>query len=316
MHHKLDMGIKQCRKEVDMKLFIYNLEYFTKEVKKIIGLNLLSNIISLISTGLILFVLSIVLVGLAISNGLVEKLKEEAEISAYFNENVNGNMIDAIISEIGHIEGVSNVNYVTKEESYDRMKEVLGEEAMVLMLFNENPFEAYLEVIIHLEDHNLVLEDVKNVSGISYVRDNQEMLDKIQGITNGISIISALVLVAVGATTLVILSHIIRQGIYNNKDQIDTLCLLGAPNSFIGFPFVIVGILLTLGGGILATILINVLLNSGYNQIGNAISFIPLPSKNILATNISYFILGISVLLGLVGSLFGLSSISSGEHNT
>lgn len=287
-----------------------------KEVKKIIGLNLLSNIISLISTGLILFVLSIVLVGLGISNGLVEKLKEEAEISAYFNENVNGNMIDAIISEIGHIEGVSNVNYVTKEESYDRMKEVLGEEAMVLMLFNENPFEAYLEVIIHLEDYNLVLEDVKNVSGISYVRDNKEMLDKIQGITNGISIISALVLVAVGATTLVILSHIIRQGIYNNKDQINTLCLLGAPNSFIGFPFVIVGILLTLGGGILATILINVLLNSGYNQIGNAISFIPLPSKNILATNISYFILGISILLGLVGSLFGLSSISSGEHNT
>lgn len=297
-----------------MKLFIYNLGYFTKEVKKIIGLNLLSNIISLISTGLILFVLSIVLVGLGISNGLVEKLKEEAEISAYFNENVNGNMIDAIISEIGHIEGVSNVNYVTKEESYDRMNEVLGEEAMVLMLFNENPFEAYLEVIIHLEDHNLVLEDVKNVSGISYVRDNKEMLDKIQGITNGISVISALVLVAVGATTLVILSHIIRQGIYNNKDQINTLCLLGAPNSFIGFPFVIVGILLTLGGGILATILINVLLNSGYNQIGNAISFIPLPSKNILTSNISYFILGISVLLGLVGSLFGLSSISSGEY--
>lgn len=299
-----------------MKLFIYNLGYFTKEVKKIIGLNLLSNIISLISTGLILFVLSIVLVGLGISNGLVEKLKEEAEISAYFNENVNGNMIDAIISEIGHIEGVSNVNYVTKEESYDRMNEVLGEEAMVLMLFNENPFEAYLEVIIHLEDHNLVLKDVKNVSGISYVRDNKEMLDKIQGITNGISIISALVLVAVGATTLVILSHIIRQGIYNNKDQINTLCLLGAPNSFIGFPFVIVGILLTLGGGILATLFINVLLNSGYNQIGNAISFIPLPSKNILTSNISYFILGISVLLGLFGSLFGLSSISSGEHNT
>lgn len=299
-----------------MKLFIYNFGYFAKEVKKIISLNLLSNVISLISTGLILIVLSIVLVGLGISNGLVEKLKEEAEISAYFNENVSSNMVDEIINEIIHIEGVSNVNYVTKDESYDRMKEVLGEEAMVLMLFDENPFEAYLEVIIHLEDHNLVLEDVKNVSGINYVRDNKEMLDKIQGITNGISIISALVLVAVGATTLVILSHIIRQGIYNNKDQINTLCLLGAPNSFIGFPFVIVGIILTLGGGILATIFINVLLNSGYNQIGNSISFIPLPSKNVLAANITYFILGISVLLGLVGSLFGLSSISSGEHNT
>lgn len=297
-----------------MKIFIYNLGYFIREVKKIIGLNLLSNIISLISTGLILFVLSIVLVGLGISDGLVEKLKEEAEISAYFDEDVSNEMVEKIVSNIESIQGVSNVTYVTKEESYDRMKEVLGEEAMILMLFNENPFEAYLEVTIHLEEHTIVLEDVKNVGGISYVRNNSEMLDKIQGITNGISIISVLVLVAVGITTLVILSHIIRQGIYNNRDQINTLCLLGAPNSFIGFPFVIVGILLTLGGGILATILINVLLNNGYNEIGNAISFIPLPSKSILASNISYFILGISVLLGLVGSMFGLSSIRNGEQ--
>ena len=298
-----------------MKIFIYNIGYFAKEVRKIIGLNRLSNIISLISTGLILFVLSIVLVGLGISNGLVEKLKEEVEISVYLSEDVSNEKVEEIINSIKIIQGVSKVTYVTKDESYDRMKEVLGEEAMVLMLFSENPFEAYLEVGIHLDEQNLVLEKVKNISGISYVRDNKEMLEKIQNITKGISVISILVLVAVGITTLVILSHIVRQGIYNNKDQINTLCLLGAPNSFIGFPFVIVGILITLGGGILATILINVLISNGYNQLSNTISFIPLPHKNTLASSISYFILGISILLGLVGSLFGLSSIKEGEHN-
>lgn len=297
-----------------MKIFVYNIGYFVKEVTKIIRLNLLSNIISLISTGLILFVLSIVLVGLGISNGLVEKLKEESEISAYFDGDISNERVEEILNGIKSIEGVKNVVYVTKDESYGRMKEVLGEEAMVLMLLNENPFEAYLEINIQLEEQAMLLDKVKNVNGISYVRDNKEMLERIQSITKGISVISILVLVAVGITTLVILSHIIRQGIYNNKDQINTLCLLGAPNSFIGFPFVIVGILLTLGGGILAIILINVLLNSGYNQIGNAISFIPLPSKDTLASGISYFILGISVLLGFVGSLFGLSSINNGEQ--
>jgi cell division transport system permease protein len=43
-----------------MKTFFYNLGYFFAEVKKTVRLNLLSNLFSIIGTGLILFLLGMV----------------------------------------------------------------------------------------------------------------------------------------------------------------------------------------------------------------------------------------------------------------
>ncbi|HCR39607.1 MAG TPA: hypothetical protein DIW41_01770, partial [Lachnospiraceae bacterium] len=176
-------------------------------------------------------------------------------------------------------------------------------------MFDENPFEAFIEVRIDLELMNSVLKDVKEQKGIEYVRDNREVLEQIRDITEGIKLFGYLVILAVGITTVIIIAHMIRQGIYNNKDHINTLRLLGAPNSFIGFPYLLSGLFLTLLGGILAAVLVTLLLEGGYQQFGGSIPFIPLPTKEALLGNAVSFLIIISALLGLLGSLFGLSSI-------
>lgn len=298
-----------------MKNLLYNIGYFLKEAKKIIQLNLLSNIFSLFGTGLILFIFAMVVSGWSISNRLVEMLQNEAEISAYFDEYTDKQEALKLIEAIKDIEGVSDAALIDELEAYGRMEEVLGEEAHILDLFGENPFEAYIEIRIHLDEIDAVLEDVKNLEGIDYVRDNREVLDRIQSITQGLKFLGYLIFVAVGITTLVIISHMIRQGIYNNRDQINTLRLLGAPNTFIGFPFVLVGLLLTLGGGVLSAVLIVVLINAGYGQLSGTLPFIPLPPRNELISGLLILIMAISIALGLAGSLFGLSSIKNAENN-
>lgn len=298
-----------------MKSVLYNLGYFLKEAKKIIQLNLLSNIFSFLGTGLILFMLAMVACGWSVGNRLVEMLQKEAEISAYFEEGTDKQEALKLIETLKNIEGVTDATLVDEEEAFRRMEEILGEEASILNLFDDNPFEAYIEVRIHLDDIDAILEDVKNLDGIDYVRDNREVLDRIQGITEGLKYLGYLIFAAVGITTLVIVSHMIRQGIYNNRDQINTLRLLGAPDSFIGFPFVLVGMLLTLGGGILSSVLIVVLINAGYGQLSGTLPFIPLPPRNELISSLLTLIMAISIILGFAGSLFGLSSIKNAGNN-
>jgi cell division transport system permease protein len=296
-----------------MKTLFYNIGYFRKEAAKTVGLNPLSNLFSLLGTGLILFLLGMVMMGWSVGNHMIDSLQKEAEISAYFEQGIGREQAEALVDEIKRVDGVREAALIEEEEAQNRMKEILGEEAHILELFDENPFEAFIEVRIDLDLMDSVLKNVKEQKEIEYVRDNREVLEQIRNLTEGIKRFGYLVILAVGITTMIIISHMIRQGIYHNKEHINTLRLLGAPNSFIGFPYLLSGLFLTLLGGLLAVALLRLLLESGYHQLGGAIPFIPLPTKEELFGNSASFVIMISALLGLFGSLFGLSSIKPND---
>ena len=294
-----------------MRNFFYNIGYFFKEAKTIFRVDLLSNIFSIFSIGLIFFILSMIFSGLWISNQVVEVLQREAELNVYYDENIGDLEIQRLIEDIGQIPGVRQVNLVEEEESYNRMVEILGKEASILKLFDDNPFTSFVEMKIDLNEIDNILEKLDTVDNMDYVRDNKEVIDKLQNIVLILKVLGVLFMAAVGISTLVVVSHIIRQGIYNNREQINTLKLLGAPDGFIGFPFLLEGLFLTIGGGILASALISFIIYYGFRQIGGGIPFIPLPPAEDLIYMMIILIMGISGVLGIVGSIFGLSSAKS-----
>ncbi len=292
-----------------MKTFFYNLGYYLMEAVRSVRFGLLSNLFSVIGTGLILFLLGMVLTGWSIGDELVQALEQEAEISAYFPEGTGSTQVQKLADEIQSIPGVLSVSYVDETQAHERMEKMLGEEAGILGLFEENPFEAFLEIHINLDQMDQVLYNIKKLDQVEYVRDNRSILEQLKNITRGLRLAGLLVITAVSVTTLIIISHMIRQGIYNNREQIKTLRLLGAPNGFIGFPFFLAGTILTLCGGLLAILFTVLIINGGYHQFGTMIPFLPLPDQTDLRTKVSLILLGISLGLGILGSLFGLSSI-------
>lgn len=294
-----------------MKNIIFNLGYFIREARRNIRLNLVSNIFSFIGTVLILFILALVISGWSISERFIQMLKEEAEISAYYNENLDTFDALSMIEYINTIDGVTDARLVGEEEAYARMESILGEEAKILELYEENPFKAYIEIGIELEKRDAVLEKVSAIDGIEYVRDNREVLERVEGIIRGLKTLGVLVMAAVGIASLVIISHMIRQGIYNNREQINTLRFLGASDPFIGFPYLITGLLTTVGGGLLASAFITAVINTGYGRMSGTLPFIPLPPRNELVLLVVIVIMAVSIFLGILGSLFGLSSIKS-----
>lgn len=297
-----------------MKTFFYNIGYFILEAKRTIRYNPLSNLFSVIGTGLILFLLGMVLAGWSVGDKLIASLEGEAEVSAYFSNPADTSRAMQLVEEIKTMEGVRKAEYIDKDEAKARMKDMLGNEAEILGLFDKNPFEAFIEVNINLDQMDQVILNIKKLDGIEYVRDNRKVLKQMKDIADGLKIFGALVMIAVGFTTLIIISHMIRQGIYNNKDQINTLRLLGAPDGFIGFPFVLAGTFMTILGGALAAGLLIALINRGYGYLGSFLPFIPLPSASVLRDYVVIRILLVSAVLGFMGSLFGVSSIRKEEQ--
>lgn len=294
-----------------MKNFFYNIGYFIKEAKTIFSVDFLSNIFSIFSIGLIFFILSMIFSGWWITDQVIEVLQKEAEINVYYDENIDKTEISILVEDIGKIPGVREASLVNEEESYSRMVEILGKESRMLELFDDNPFSAFIEVKIHMNEVDSILGKLEVLDNIEHIRDNKQVISRLQNIVGILKVLGVLVITAVGISTLVVVSHIIRQGIYNNREQINTLKLLGAPEGFIGFPFLLEGLFLTLGGGILASALVSLIIYYGYNQIGGTITFIPLPDSGELIWSMIILIMGLSTILGIVGSLFGLSSAKS-----
>ncbi|ABR46745.1 protein of unknown function DUF214 [Alkaliphilus metalliredigens QYMF] len=291
-----------------MKNILYNTGYFFKEAKTIIRLDLLSNVFSLFSTGLIFFILSMVISGWWISTEVMEVIQGESEINIYFDESMNSDNSLQLVEMIQGINGVREARIVDASEAYDRMESILGQEAEVLSFFDDNPFSPFIEAKIYLEEIDPVLGELNQIPEVSHVRDNREVLDRLSSLASILSILGYLVVAAVGISTLVIISHIIRQGIYSNRDQINTLRLLGAPELFIALPFLLGGLLLTLGGGLLASMMSAAALKQVYAQMSGPLPFIPLPPRDILMSNLVILIMSLSASLGLMGSLLGLSS--------
>ena len=292
-----------------MKNFISNLGYFFKEAGRIIFSNKLSNIFTFSGTVLILLILASVVAGWSVSSRLVGMLEEEAEISAFFDEDLDEKEAIALAESLSKLDGVRNARVVDESEAYERMQEILADDAGILELFDDNPFKAYIEIRIDPDRTESIIETVREFKEIEYVRDNKSVLKSINDIIKGIKTVGTLIIFAVGITTVIIISHMIRQGIYNNRDQIQTLRLLGASRVFIGFPFVCVGLFMTVAAGVLASFVMAVLIHKGYQIMGGSIPFIPLPPMAELLLVVILVIMGVSIILGTVGSLFGLSSI-------
>lgn len=282
--------------------------YFIKEAKTILRLNPLSNLLSLLSTGLIFFILTMVIAGWWISNEVITVIQGEAEISIYFNEDLDDIGLSQLLEKVVAFDGVREASVISDGEAYERMVDILGKEARVLEHFDDNPFTAFIEVKINLESIDKVIVDLEGLAEVDYIRDNREVLDRLREVGRLIKVVGYLVMMAVGASTLVIISHIIRQGVYNYKDEINTLRLLGAPEGFIALPFLIEGLLISLGGGIIASLLTFISLRGIFYQIQGPLPFIPLPPLAVMVRNLTILIIILSCGLGILGSLFGIAN--------
>lgn len=291
-----------------MKNILYNRGYFLKEANTIIRMNPMSNIFSILSTGLIFFLLAMVASGWWTSNKVVEAIQGEAEISAYHKQSIGEAGVQQLLEKIKKIEGVREVQLVAEDEAYNRMVEILGKEAPVLNYLDDNPFSPFIEVKIYIEKIDPVLENLDNLSDIEYVRDNREVLERFKSLSGVLKLLGYLIVIAVGISTLVIVSHIIRLGIDNNREQINTLRLLGAPERFIALPFVLLGLMLTFGGSTLSLAMSVYALKSVYTKMTGPLPFIPLPPLEPLLIGLTLLIILLSIVLGIGGSLIGLST--------
>lgn len=264
-----------------------NARYFMREAAGMFGAKSLLAVISM----MMLILLSAALVsGYIVGRGYSEKLANEAEIAVFYEEAISS---EKIAAELSGLSGVLGVSHVSRKEAYEEMKGYLGSEVKLLEKLGNNPFQAYFRVRVEPGISTAELEDISNASFVTHVRDNRDVLKKIDAITNALAVIGLTVVVVSVLTCAFITYYVSAENISARREQIENLLYMGAPYEFIVKPFVLHSIFVSVPA--CAPAVIAAYFAGGYLDFGVAveISFVGLALSpvmlvtGIIATHIS-----------------------------
>lgn len=278
-----------------------------------------NGLMSFAALGIMTF--SLYLVGLLIflslaGNLIFKNLEEKADISIYFKPDVTEKTILEAKNEIEKNTLVLSAIYISKDEALVNFKAENANEPIILESLEEigeNPLLASLT--IQAKDSNqfpAIYEAInqsafkENLSRINYEK-NKELIDKITASVNTAKKVGLILGLIFCTISILIIFNAVRLTIYNQKQEIEIMRLVGASNAYIRLPYIFEGIFYALGGTILALLFAILTIKIADSHFSEKILNQSLNSffwQNLL--NIIYFQLILGILLGVFSSLIAI----------
>ncbi len=185
-----------------------------------------------------------------LSNQIVETLKDKIDISAYFKVDAPEEHILKIKSDLESHELVESVTYVSRDQALADFKERHKDDQSIqesLAELDSNPLQASLnikstdpsrfeEIVQYLNTH----EFSGSIDKVNFY-ENQGAIEKIQSLSRGIGNWGLAVTLVVGFIALLVTFNTIRLTIYNQKQEIEIMRLVGASNWYIRGPYLVEG---------------------------------------------------------------------------
>jgi cell division transport system permease protein len=280
-----------------------NISYFFSFNIRIFKAHLVTNILSFLA---IIFSITMLL-GVYDTKLYIVEIVKILEAESNLDVFIKDNEFQYSQNYLINLDGVKNVEFISKEEAKDKIISILGDEGDIINDFDTNPFVDYLQIEVSKENIDSVINEVNKMANIEYIRDNKDVLQKMILFSRNVKTTVFFILLVVLIGTIVTVFHLVRQAMESMSDRIGTLRLLGAPEYFIMIPFYIYSFLMTIMGALLSLILSGYFLK-GILKMYTSFPFMPhIDVKTVLLSN-SILVLGLSILLGVGGTFIGIKT--------
>lgn len=205
---------------------------------------------------------------------IMSTVEDAQAIQVFIELDTTDAEIETLEEQIKQINGVDkdNVEFLSREDGFDQYLERYGDKAYLLEPYEDVIPDSYIvnftDLTLAKEVENQIneLENVKNITSAN------ETMEKLVSITNGIRIVTALILAGLVIGAIFIISNTIKLTVYARRKEISIMKYVGATNSFIRWPFIVEGIII----GILSACISILIIGGTYkivaaNLLGSAV---------------------------------------------
>lgn len=197
----------------------------------------------------------------------VQQITDRIDVSVYLKDEVNKQQTDKLLGQIKGLDNVKSLTYVSKEQALTNYKRQNANNLDLLLAISQtdNPLPATIQ--IKPKDPNKINEikmflekpEIKALQSdeTSYSGDRKAAVDKITKATafmRRAGVVSVLVFALI---SMLIIFNTIQMAIFNRRDELMIMRLLGASTWYIRGPFVVETVVYGIFSAVISIVLLN-----------------------------------------------------------
>lgn len=237
-------------------------------------------------------------------NIMVEDLNQTNEVLAYVDETLTDDEAKSIGTDINGLDNVQKATFVHREQA---LKDFIADYDNAATFDGTDPNTLQHRFVVILADNHKLDQTVADLWAINGVVDVVAFDELAEGFTTIQDVLHVVSFVIIGVLLLVsllIISNTVKLAMYDRKEEIGIMKMVGATNGFIRLPFVVEGLVLGLLGATIAFFLEWLMYNGLVNKIDamdglGLFSFVPF--SQLLAPMIATFAFA-GIFVGIIGS--------------
>ena len=185
-------------------------------------------------------------------NIMVEDLNRTNEILVYIDSELPDAEAKSVGTQINQIPNVQNSVFVSREEA---LEDFVADHQEDEAFSGVEATDLRHRYVVTLTDNTLMeqtVADIQQVAGVAKINAAYELAEGFTTLQNVLHIASFAVIAVLLVVSLLIISNTVKLAMYDRRDEIAIMKMVGATNGFIRLPFVVEGFTLGMIGAALA----------------------------------------------------------------
>ena len=185
-------------------------------------------------------------------NIMVEDLNQTNEIMVYVDETLSAAEAKSIGTKINMLDNVLKATFKSREEA---LKDFIADHQGDAAFNGVEAQDLRHRFVVVLEDNRLMKEtdrQINQIPGVAKTNAEYELAEGFTTIQDVLEIVSLAVIAVLLIVSLLIISNTVKLAMYDRKDEIAIMKMVGSTNGFIRLPFVVEGFTLGMIGAALA----------------------------------------------------------------
>ena len=183
---------------------------------------------------------------------MVENLNKTSEILVYVDSSLSDAEARSIGTKINTLSNILNAKFVSREEALEDFIADHDGDSAFSGVQAEDLRHRY---VVTLEDNTLMKQtdaQLKQIPGVVKTSAAYELAEGFTTIQSVLHIVTVAVMAVLLVVSLLIISNTVKLAMYDRKEEIGIMKMVGATNGFIRLPFVVEGFTLGMMGALLA----------------------------------------------------------------
>jgi cell division transport system permease protein len=202
-----------------------------------------------------LTILTVILLVVNIGNVTIRSVQQRVDISVYFNAQTSDDQVKAIEADVQSFPEVTSVTYTSSTDALAAFKSKHANDALIQQSLQElgtNPLPATLQVKAkNLSQYPAIAQELSAaryqpyISSVNY-DDNRAIIDRLSKVISDVKKVGIGLAALFSFIAVLVIFNTIRLTIYNRREEVEIMKLVGATNWYIRWPFIIESILYAL----------------------------------------------------------------------